>query len=120
MSKILRIRTLGPTPTSISLQVHCAKYSRKQHANRISEQTIDGQADKWGDKDDNNLFGNLKQFYLLKRENRHLKVSLSVGGWSWSANFSTVAADPKKRAVFSQSAATLVQDLALDGIGKYW
>ncbi|KAI7877686.1 chitinase [Lichtheimia hyalospora FSU 10163] len=84
-----------------------------------AEQTIDGKADSWNDQG-NNLYGNFKQLYLLKQRHRHLKVTLSVGGWTWSTNFGTVAADPQKRATFVQSAVKHVADLGLDGIDIDW
>jgi chitinase len=74
-------------------------------------------ADRWT-TDANNLYGNFKQLYLLKRKYRHLKVSLSIGGWSWSKTFPSVAMDPIKRQRFATSAARHVIDLGLDGIGK--
>ncbi|KAI9498722.1 chitinase [Zychaea mexicana] len=83
------------------------------------EQTIDHQADSWNDQG-NNLNGNFKQLYLLKQKNRHLKVTLSVGGWTWSTNFGAVAADPQKRQRFVQSAIKHVGDLGLDGIDIDW
>lgn len=49
-----------------------------------------------------------------------MKVSLSVGGWSWSKNFATVACDPAKRQRFVQSSIQLVKDLGLDGIDIDW
>jgi chitinase len=49
-----------------------------------------------------------------------VKVSLSVGGWSWSKNFATVACDPAKRQRFVQTSIQLVQDLGLDGIDIDW
>lgn len=82
-----------------------------------TEQTIDQRADDWNEPG-NNLYGNFKQLYLLKQRHRHLKVSLSVGGWTWSTNFAGVAADPQKRARFVETAVKHVADLALDGIGK--
>ncbi|KAI9258894.1 chitinase [Phascolomyces articulosus] len=84
-----------------------------------AEQTIDHQADGWNDQG-NNLYGNFKQLYLLKQKNRHLKVTLSVGGWTWSTNFGTVAADPQKRQRFVQSAIKHIGDLGLDGIDIDW
>ncbi|SAL98900.1 hypothetical protein [Absidia glauca] len=81
------------------------------------EQTVDGRGDPWSDNDASNLFGNFKQLYLLKQRYRHLKVSLSIGGWTWSTNFAGVAADPSKRAVFVRSAVQHLGDLGLDGIG---
>lgn len=56
--------------------------------------------------------------YLLKQRDRHLKVSLNIGGWSWSANFSTVAVHPQKCATSAKSALEHVRNLGLDGIGK--
>ncbi|KAI9499000.1 chitinase [Zychaea mexicana] len=82
-------------------------------------QTINKKADDWNEGGDN-LYGNFKQLYLLKQKYRHLKVSLSVGGWSWSGNFSTVASNPEKRARFTETAASYVQDLGLDGIDIDW
>ncbi|KAL0074405.1 chitinase [Phycomyces blakesleeanus] len=83
------------------------------------EQTINGKADSWNEGDAN-LYGNFKQFYLLKQKYRHLKVSLSIGGWTWSTNFSVVAADPAKRAVFVKTAIRHLANLGLDGIDIDW
>ncbi|KAI8074892.1 chitinase [Gongronella butleri] len=83
-------------------------------------QTVDGKGDPWGDNDASNLFGNLKQLYLLKQRHRHLKVSLSIGGWTWSTNFGAVTADPQKRAVFVQSAIKMLADHGFDGIDIDW
>ncbi|KAI9026486.1 chitinase [Phycomyces nitens] len=83
-------------------------------------QTIDGHQDTWKEAPDNNLYGNLKQLHLLKKQKRHLKVSLSIGGWSWSANFSTVATNPSKRKQFATSAIEHVANLGLDGIDIDW
>ncbi|KAG8770648.1 hypothetical protein FRC12_004136 [Ceratobasidium sp. 428] len=65
----------------------------------------------------NNLYGNLKQFYLLKKRNRNLKVLLSIGGWTYSqAGHFDFAADPAKRTTFCQSAIQLMEDNGLDGL----
>ncbi|ORZ12627.1 chitinase [Absidia repens] len=83
------------------------------------ELTVDHKADVWAE-DDNNLYGNFKQLYLLKRKYPHLKVSLSVGGWSWSKNFPSVASDETKRKRFAHSAVQHVKNLGLDGIDIDW
>lgn len=82
-------------------------------------QTINGEADSWNEPG-NNLYGNFKQLYLLKQKNRQLKITLSVGGWTWSTNFGTVASDPQKRARFVETAIGHVRDLGLDGIDIDW
>ncbi|MFP2924670.1 glycosyl hydrolase family 18 protein [Pyxidicoccus sp. 3LG] len=49
------------------------------------------------------LRGNFRAFKELKRTHPHLKLLISVGGWSWSTHFSTVAATAAKRAAFVKS-----------------
>ncbi|KAF7377724.1 hypothetical protein MSAN_00195400 [Mycena sanguinolenta] len=72
--------------------------------------------DSWSETG-NNLYGCLKQMYLLKLANRHLKVSLSIGGWTYSQDghfaFVTNAA---ARATFVTDAVAMIENYGFDGI----
>jgi chitinase len=89
--------------------------------------------DSWNEPG-TNLYGCLKQLYLLKlkqrcaasfyhtivlrqRRARNLKVVLSVGGWTYSqsGHFAFVT-DVKKRAAFVSSAVTIVENYGFDGM----
>ncbi|KAI8639439.1 chitinase [Parasitella parasitica] len=79
------------------------------------DKTVDGVVDFWKEND-NDLHGNFKQLALLKQKNRHLKVSLSVGG----SKFSSFTATSEIRLRFIKTAMQLLQDLGLDGIDIDW
>ncbi|WP_426744854.1 glycosyl hydrolase family 18 protein [Myxococcus faecalis] len=53
------------------------------------------------------LRGNFRAFQELKKTQSHLKVLISVGGWTWSTYFSQVAATQASRAAFVKSCIDL-------------
>ncbi len=62
----------------------------------------------------------LSQLIALKEKNPDLKVILSVGGWSWSGNFSDAALNEENRRLFVVSALEILQKHDLDGLDIDW
>ena len=64
--------------------------------------------------------GNFNQLAKLKAANPQLRTLISVGGWTWSANFSSAAATPQSRATFAQSCVSFMKQHGFDGIDIDW
>jgi chitinase len=79
-----------------------------------ADQDIHYPGDSWNDQG-KNLYGNFKAIYKLKKQNRHLKVLLSIGGWTYSPSFHPVVVNPSFRAKFVQSSIELLEDYGIDG-----
>ncbi|HUQ66855.1 MAG TPA: glycoside hydrolase family 18 protein [Flavitalea sp.] len=56
----------------------------------------------------------------LKKTNKDLKIMISLGGWTWSKNFSDAVLSDTSNRNFSQSAVDIVAKHDLDGIDIDW
>ncbi|ORZ30803.1 glycosyl hydrolases family 18-domain-containing protein [Catenaria anguillulae PL171] len=66
------------------------------------------------------LKGEAWQLFLFKKKYPHIKTILSVGGWTWSDNFSTVFANAGARKRAIDSAKSLMDELGMDGLDIDW
>jgi len=71
--------------------------------NFTAANSVDGSTDQWGQK----LAGNFNQLKKLKAKHPHLKVLVSLGGWTYSKYFSDVARSDASRKKFVRSCIDL-------------
>ncbi|MFS7260801.1 glycosyl hydrolase family 18 protein [Carnobacterium divergens] len=64
--------------------------------------------------------GVLNALQDLRASNPNMKIGISIGGWSKSANFSTVAANPTARANFVANAMKFVKYTNMDFVDIDW
>jgi chitinase len=63
---------------------------------------------------------NFRLLNTLKSSNPDLKILISVGGWTWSKNFSDAVLTPESNDAFAQSCADIVAAHNLDGVDIDW
>jgi len=80
------------------------------------EQPMSGES--WDGASD--VKGHFNALKILKQKYPHLKTLISVGGWTWSGNFSDVAADEGKRQQFANSSAEFIKKYGFDGVDIDW
>jgi GH18 family chitinase len=102
-----RERVLEPT------EIRAGKLT---HVNFAFANVRDGRVVEGGPRDAENL----KVLTGLRRDQPHLRILVSVGGWTWSKGFSDAALTPKSRRVFVASAIDFVRRHDLDGFDVDW
>lgn len=65
-------------------------------------------------------FQNFQAFESVKAANPHLKLMISVGGWSWSNHFSNMAKTEETRRAFANSAVNFLREYKFDGLDIDW
>ncbi|MCB0689942.1 MAG: hypothetical protein KDC53_25555, partial [Saprospiraceae bacterium] len=63
---------------------------------------------------------NFKNLNTLKEINPNLKILISIGGWSWSENFSDAVLTPSSRKKFAETSVEIVSTYDLDGVDIDW
>jgi chitinase len=92
------------------------------HINYAFANIIDGRVefDRTGIDDASLNEDDIRALRELKKVKPDLKILVSVGGWTWSGNFSDAALTEESRAIFAKSAADFVERHKLDGIDLDW
>jgi len=77
-------------------------------------------SDPFSASHDNNDRGIMKRLIMLKARFPHLKTAFSVGGWTLSGQFASVAADDVKRKKFIDSSIAFANKFGFDAIDIDW
>lgn len=87
------------------------------HINYAFVNCIDSMAVLSNLKTDTTNFRLLNQ---LKKVNPDLQILISIGGWTWSKNFSDAALTPSSRALFARTSVDIIRQYKLDGVDIDW
>ncbi|MCF0064020.1 glycoside hydrolase family 18 protein [Dyadobacter chenwenxiniae] len=87
------------------------------HINYAFVDVQKGKAFLTNEKTDSTNFRKLK---LLKEKNPDLKILISLGGWTWSENFSDAVLTEASRKIFAKSAVDIIKKYDLDGVDIDW
>ena len=89
-------------------------------------ETVSGEADLWyyppsDPRSQQTVWGNFNQLAQLKQKYPHLRVSIALGGWTLSANFSSVTATAAGREKLANSIVSFLNTYRMfDGIDFDW
>lgn len=89
-------------------------------------ESVSGEADLWSypandPRSQQTVWGNFNQLAELKAKYPHMKVSIAVGGWTLSDNFSAVCSTPAGRETFATSLVNFLTTYRMfDGIDFDW
>ncbi len=87
------------------------------HINYAFVNCIDSMAVLTNLKTDTTNFRLLNQ---LKKINPDLQILISIGGWTWSKNFSDAVLTPTSRALFAKTSVDIIRQHKLDGVDIDW
>jgi chitinase len=91
------------------------------HLNYAFVQIVDGRCavyDPWAALEREG--GNFSKIQSLKAAHPHLRVMISVGGWTLSEPFFEVASTPESRATFASSCVDFIEEHGFGGIDIDW
>jgi chitinase len=86
----------------------------------VGDPWIDTEKPYGDDTWETELRGHFGQLIKLKEQYPHIKTVISIGGWTWSTNFSAVAASDALRKACAQSAVDFVVKYGFDGVDLDW
>ncbi len=87
------------------------------HINYAFVNCIDSMAVLSNLKTDTTNFRLLNQ---LKKINPDLQILISIGGWTWSKNFSDAVLTPTSRELFARTSVDIIRQHKLDGVDIDW
>ncbi|NDV94622.1 chitinase [Dysgonomonas sp. 521] len=87
------------------------------HINYAFVDVKDGKAFLTNEATDTTNFRKLNE---LKQKNPDLKILISIGGWTWSRNFSDAVLTSEGQKAFAKSAVEIMKNNNLDGVDIDW
>jgi chitinase len=104
-----------PAQTPADIDGRLVTHINYAFANILGGEVVAGNGDA-----DTGPDGNFAKLRALRKAHPHLKTLISVGGWTWSKDFSDVAATEASRAKFADSAVAFIRKHGFDGVDIDW